>query len=92
VKAGVECKHPSFAGVVTLLHAPPLNYPNYCKEKRSAPCRSIEGGIMDILSPIVFAMAVITLVGLVAASFLIWWELRTPVRRAPGEAYGEYSD
>jgi hypothetical protein len=47
---------------------------------------------MDILSPIVFAMAVITLVGLVAASFLIWWELRTPVRRAPGEAYGEYSD
>ena len=36
---------------------------------------------MDILSPIVFAMVVIALVGLVAASFLIWWELRTPVRR-----------
>ena len=38
---------------------------------------------MDILSPIVFAMVVIALMGLVAASFLIWWELRTPVRRAP---------
>ena len=38
---------------------------------------------MDISSPIVFAMGVIALVGLVAASFLIWWELRTPVRRAP---------
>lgn len=38
---------------------------------------------MDILSAIVFAMAVVALVGLVAASFLIWWELRTPVRLAP---------
>lgn len=38
---------------------------------------------MDILSPIVFAMAVIALVGLVAASFLIWWELRKPVSRPP---------
>jgi len=28
-------------------------------------------------------MAVIALMGLVAASFLIWWELRTPLRRAP---------
>ena len=38
---------------------------------------------MDILSPIVFAMAGIALAGLVAVSFLIWWELRTPVRRGP---------
>lgn len=38
---------------------------------------------MDILSPIVFATAVIALVGLVAASFLIWWELRRPVRQPP---------
>lgn len=34
---------------------------------------------MDILSPIVFATAVIALVGLVAASFLIWWEVRKPL-------------
>ena len=38
---------------------------------------------MDILSPIVFAIAVIALVGLVAVSFLIWWELRKPARRPP---------
>ena len=36
---------------------------------------------MDIFSPIIFAMAVIALVGLVIASFLIWWELRKPVRQ-----------
>lgn len=38
---------------------------------------------MDILSPIVFAIAVIALVGLVVAGFLIWWELRTPWRPPP---------
>ena len=42
---------------------------------------------MEFLSPIVFAMAVITLVGLVAAGFVIWREVRTrggwaPARRA----------
>ena len=46
---------------------------------------------MDLLSPIVFAMAVITLVGLVAAGFVIWQEVRTRgdgprrgVRTTPG--------
>lgn len=32
---------------------------------------------MDLLSPIVFAMAVITLVGLVAAGFMFWREVGT---------------
>jgi hypothetical protein len=38
---------------------------------------------MDLLSPIVFAMAVITLVGLVAAGFMIWREVSTRGRWAP---------
>lgn len=38
---------------------------------------------MDFLSPMVFAMAVITLVGLAAAGFMLWREVRTRGSRAP---------
>jgi uncharacterized iron-regulated membrane protein len=38
---------------------------------------------MEFLSPIVFAMAVITLVGLVATGSIIWREVRTRRRWAP---------
>lgn len=38
---------------------------------------------MDLLSPIVFVMAVITLVGLAAAGFMLWREVRPRRRWAP---------
>ena len=43
---------------------------------------------MDLLSPIVFAMAVITLVGLVAIGYMIWREVRAPGRWAPARRAG----
>ena len=86
MKRESEWKHPYLAGVVTLSRDPPWNYHSYYKAKRPALCRSVgsvEGGIMDFLSPIVFAMAVISLVGLVAAGFVIRREVRMRWRRAP---------
>ncbi len=43
---------------------------------------------MDLLTPIVFAMAVIALVGLVAAGYMFWREVGARGERAPARRAG----